>query len=469
MPTPTGRNEPCPCGSGRKFKKCHGLLALSTVAPPPEEARANALKALDVTVGERLARFATTRFGPTWLALAVSAYLDSPGSEPADMEMTIGLTGALHFLPAVAHSRTLADLWREEQGHRLSPDTRLLLDAYDASWLSIWEVTEVQPGVGTLLTDLLTRQQRFAHDVQSSKSLAQFDVLLAVVLECDGVSFFGSVHHQPLPPRAGDAVARDARRMCRVRTRPAPIATLRDPGIHRDLIELWRGAVYLMLNRPAPTIQNTDGDPLLLTTDDFELIAPRSEVVDRLRLIPGAEESEAEGRDTEFVITKPGNATHRSWENTVVGRVLVMPQRLRIETNSTRRANTLRASVEAHLEHMVRFRLRQETNTKAVMESARASAHGPQRGVKKRGGPPPEVVAAMRQFREQHMTAWLDDSIPALDGLTPRHAATLPRMRHRLDVLLKEIEQSEARLPQGEQIDIRRLRVALGLTVAGEH
>jgi uncharacterized protein YecA (UPF0149 family) len=20
----TGRNEPCPCGSGKKFKKCHG-------------------------------------------------------------------------------------------------------------------------------------------------------------------------------------------------------------------------------------------------------------------------------------------------------------------------------------------------------------------------------------------------------------------------------------------------------------
>jgi uncharacterized protein len=22
----TGRNEPCPCGSGAKFKKCHGAL-----------------------------------------------------------------------------------------------------------------------------------------------------------------------------------------------------------------------------------------------------------------------------------------------------------------------------------------------------------------------------------------------------------------------------------------------------------
>ncbi|WP_366760592.1 SEC-C metal-binding domain-containing protein [uncultured Thiodictyon sp.] len=22
-----GRNEPCPCGSGKKFKECHGRLA----------------------------------------------------------------------------------------------------------------------------------------------------------------------------------------------------------------------------------------------------------------------------------------------------------------------------------------------------------------------------------------------------------------------------------------------------------
>ena len=92
----------------------------------------------------------------------------------------------------------------------------------------------------------------------------------------------------------------------------------------------------------------------------------------------------------------------------------------------------------------------------------------PERGAPQRGALPPDAVAAMRQFRDQHMTAWLDDLIPALDGLTPRHAATLPPMQRRLDVLLKEIEQSEARLPAGEQIDIHRLRVALGLAVSGE-
>ncbi|HEX2573824.1 MAG TPA: SEC-C metal-binding domain-containing protein [Polyangia bacterium] len=24
-----GRNEPCPCGSGKKYKKCHGLTAVA--------------------------------------------------------------------------------------------------------------------------------------------------------------------------------------------------------------------------------------------------------------------------------------------------------------------------------------------------------------------------------------------------------------------------------------------------------
>ena len=28
----TGRNEPCPCGSGKKFKKCCGLAAVEVTA-----------------------------------------------------------------------------------------------------------------------------------------------------------------------------------------------------------------------------------------------------------------------------------------------------------------------------------------------------------------------------------------------------------------------------------------------------
>jgi hypothetical protein len=32
--TPVGRNEPCPCGSGKKYKRCHGVDAAPKVTPP---------------------------------------------------------------------------------------------------------------------------------------------------------------------------------------------------------------------------------------------------------------------------------------------------------------------------------------------------------------------------------------------------------------------------------------------------
>ena len=460
-----GRNDPCPCGSGRKYKKCHGMMALSSGVATPEAARATTLKALDVKVAERLLQFARSRFGHGWMAEAVHTYLHDQGGAQdeldAEVDVEVAVPGALHFLAVTADGRTLADLWRDEQGKRLTPDTRLLLDAYRASWLSIWEVSDVQPGAGSTLTDMLTREQRFARDVSSSRTLGRFDTLLAIVLDCGGVSFFGGAHHQPLPPREGEAVLQDAKRICRVRTRPVPPAKLRDPAIQRELIARWRREVHRMLTRPAPVMQNTDGDPLSLTTDDFELTGTRDDVVRRLGSIPGAVEPEPEGNDIVVVITKPGNAQHRSWDNTVIGRIIVMPRGLRIETNSTRRADSLRSAVETHVRGMVRFRLRQETNTSALIESARSSSQG--HAASTRDRTPPELVAAVRQFREQHMKAWLDDSIPALDGLTPRHAATLPRMRPRLEVLLKEFERSEARLPPEERIDLRELQAALGL------
>jgi hypothetical protein len=132
-----------------------------------------------------------------------------------------------------------------------------------------------------------------------------------------------------------------------------------------------------------------------------------------------------------------------------------------LETNSTRRADALRARVEAHLGGMARFRLRTEANTADLLEQARSSASSTK--MPARDAPPPEAVAMLREFRERHMTAWLDTSIPALDGLTPRAAARSSRMRPKLELLVKEFERGEARLPPEERIDLSRFWLALDL------
>jgi hypothetical protein len=456
-----GRNDPCPCGSGKKYKKCHGSPARSLVAARPGVARAKALKAVDVELTERLPRFARMWFGPTWLANAFDSYLEIEGGTVPETEMQIAIPWVMFCMPTAADGLTLAELWRREQAGRLTPDFRLLLDAHAATWLSAWEVTDVERGVGSSLVDLLTGEERFVHDASSTAMLQRHDVLLAFVLDCGDVSFFGGVHAQPLPPREADLFVREARRICRVRTRPVSVDKLRDVDVQLDLISLWNLQVDAMLRQPPPVMHNTDGDPFVMTTDDFELLAPRDEVARRLESIEGSQGPDQDGGDTVFTITKPGNAKHREWDNTVTGRIVLMATRLRTETNSTRRADALRASVETHLGRAVRFRLRTEANTKDLIEQARASAAAAPRSVK--DPMPPETVAAMRAYRERHMTAWLDDSIPALGGLTPREAARLPRARSKLEVLLKEMERSEARLSVDEQIDVQRLRAALGL------
>jgi hypothetical protein len=246
-----------------------------------------------------------------------------------------------------------------------------------------------------------------------------------------------------------------------VRTRPVATAQLRNPDLQLDLIALWNDAVDVMRSRPMPTLTNTDGDPLSLTTDRFELLVRRDEAAHRIERLKGVVEDEAEGEDRVFTVTKPANAAHRSWKNTIIGTLRLSTRELRVETNSTRRADRLRQILEAELTGMIRFRLRSETNTEMLMGEAakRASRH--------EARPPeamaPELVAAVRSFREQHMRAWLDDSIPALGGLTPREASRTAHGRRALETLLKEFQQSEDAHPADERIDLGFVRDELGL------
>lgn len=456
---PVGRNDPCPWGSGKKYKRCHGG---QTSAASPDVARANALKAVDVDLSSRLLAFAKSRFGLDWLSDALGDYASIEGLEVPEREMSLAIPWALHFRRDL-DDRTVAEAWAAEHARRVSVEQRVLLDAYANAWLSLWEVTRVERGVGAELVDQLTREVRFAHDVSASGSLGVHDTLLAIVLDCDAVSFFGGAHGQPIPPFHADTALREARKICRVRTRAVRPELLRDTQTQLDIIDAWNASVDMMLTTPPPTLTNTDGDPLALTTDDFELTAPRAEVVGRLSSMPGAVEPEEEGNDTVVVFTKAANATHRDWSNTVIGRVVVGERRMRVETNTLRRADALRADVESHLSGMARHRLRQETNTADVMARASALPSQVSRRPARESAQPPEMLAAIRQFREQHMRAWVDDSIPALGGLTPRVAARTPGARRALELLLKDIERSESLLPLSEQIDVTWIRPELGL------
>jgi hypothetical protein len=58
---------------------------------------------------------------------------------------------------------------------------------------------------------------------------------------------------------------------------------------------------------------------------------------------------------------------------------------------------------------------------------------------------PPDVEAELlHKYYEDHYRAWVDQPVPALDNLTPRHAAQDQRRRPKLITLLKEFENRAA-------------------------
>jgi DNA polymerase III epsilon subunit-like protein len=114
------------------------------------------------------------------------------------------------------------------------------------------------------------------------------------------------------------------------------------------------------------------------------------------------------------------------------------------------------------LGEMVRFRLREETSQTELLRRAMETPVHP------RADPLPhsaEATAIMKEFKEKHMLSWLDEEIPALNGLTPREAAKSPRSMKSLELLLREFENHEARLPDNERFDIDRLRTELGIPI----
>ena len=77
--------------------------------------------------------------------------------------------------------------------------------------------------------------------------------------------------------------------------------------------------------------------------------------------------------------------------------------------------------------------------------------------------PPAEANRIVMQYKEKHYADWPNHPLPALNGQTPQQAARTKVGREQLDLLLKDLENHEARMPPGQQYDVSKLRKMLGL------
>jgi hypothetical protein len=428
--TRPGRNDPCWCGSGKKYKKCHlaaddedARAAASTAAADFRrliqeimEASAQKMSRADFMVAHRLF------FGR-------DAGLIEPGvdEEGAFMQWLI-----LDHRPE-STGRTGVDEYVRRRG-RVAEKDRPLIDAFRNARYCLWEIQRVERGRGIEVKDYFGGEPFFVHDVSSSRSSAQWDCLVAYFFERDGRwEFFGDGFNVPrafLPQLTAmvEAGAREAR--------------LSPSAYFRRRSHEWRRIVIAEAAR-APRIVNAEGDELELSAAIYEAADPAAA---EAAILAGAP----------FASDKPGHIVWvddaRAETGRVYGDIRIADGRLRLEANSRKRLAIGRQLVEKYAGEFLR-------HVEDVLD------------IRPEGPPPPSSIPPeierelILKVKAAHYAAWPDEPVPALGGKTPREAVRSETGRRAVEDLLRDFENTEERLRQSGSpaFDFTPLRKQLGL------
>ena len=278
-----GRNDPCPCGSGKKYKKC----CLAGEQSMAEDQRLYRLL-LDLT--DQVVRFAQRRYGTD---VVDEGWRDFWGEEPPehwDGSTLFDLFSGwfvFHWIPKDRRGND-ADSWPQpgtlaaqfqEHDRTLGPVEQRLLTEARREPLSFWEIESADGEGRVQLRDIILGRYREAWLPPSSHRWLEPDhVLLAQVIPVDGEHILGALSSLPLPVDIwGDPI----RQACGV---------LREHGVQssQDLLRwdmfalrCYQRFVKIVLD---PQFTNTDGENVAFTWSVYTFEpARRAELMGQLR------------------------------------------------------------------------------------------------------------------------------------------------------------------------------------------
>ncbi len=494
------RNEPCPCGSGKKHKHCCGRAQrpdLTVLAGAPKRTSGKPVdpdraRSLMNKANRTLHEFGLDRFGYDEIEEAME---DAGELVQRDQARVWGLPEddamiQLLLLPwLVALWRPDGSLSPREHVGAPSPNTiaaewlaaaerhprmSAMVETLRREPLSFWEVVELDPGRGIVLRDLIVDREHFVHDRNLSRTVVRWSIIFAQVVEIEGARILGASAPLSSPPQIKAVIE-------------AFGAKLKEAQVHDpvDLLQFDLGLLGLLgeiltppSTPPFAGLRTTDGQELIQVESRFEFDpADREGIIATLRAQPEleAEDEGAEGHriiDDEpsatlgfvWVIERPDDVL---MPNVLQAQIEVGKHSIVTSTVSRERDEAIRERLEVWLGEQIEFGDSHEEDVmEAVMERFASGGMLSRSGQRQVIEPPAEAVEIMRSRLRKHVEQWADERIPALDDQTPREACAMPEGRARVDALLREWEHSDASTQSGISVGaeaFESLRRDLGL------
>lgn len=184
----TGRNESCPCGSGRKYKQC--CLAKES----QDRVGQRLVREMEAALMERMLPFAEEVFGDDAIEQALLLFLDNEEEvqfEDDDPLNPIFLPWFIYnwtieseeekTLPTAPLDKTVAEAFLEAKSNELSAEAVELIKASIRRPLSFYEIVESLPGKSLKLKDLIRQSTIEIEEDAASTSLRQGEILLGAM------------------------------------------------------------------------------------------------------------------------------------------------------------------------------------------------------------------------------------------------------------------------------------------------
>ena len=337
---------------------------------------------------------------------------------------------------------------------------------------SFFLVESTEPGRAIDLKDILTGRRFHVLEQSASRTLRAGDLTFTCVVTAGGASIMIGASPWIIPPAWHLPVIefRDKLRRRRLLTRDDLLE------YEIEIRQCCHQVVQAILHPALPSLQNTDGDPIELTTMTYALGLTAAEAFERLRPLATLDSDvhiDGEVYDSvgaiaaaELTWIKAGNRQHKDWDNTTLGTLRLDGERLVVEVNSARRRNRIAKEIAKRFGQTARLVETKVTDVVKELEARRARGAGTARMV--RSSPidaerTPELAALEAELAQKHWDVWIDTKVPALGNRTPRQAAKTARGRERLEALLVDFARTAERSSSVVRPDVEELRRRLGL------
>jgi SEC-C motif/Protein of unknown function (DUF2384) len=480
-----GRNDPCPCGSGRKYKRCCLEQQSATYSFWAQQRDASdrltrdMLRFAERKLGDQI-RVAWKDFNMTDRPIPFDVY---PGEQQIFMPYFL-----FHWDPqrpragkgAIRKGGIVTRWYELEKAGKLSEMERLFLEQATTQPLSFFEVLWSEPGERIRLRDILIGGETEVVERSASRMVQRGDIVYAQIWNLGTLSILGCTAPTLIPPGWKAEVIGLRKQLRKKIAKQNRDLTPDDLVLRQDAIRLKyltiRGGLYT-----PPQLANTDGDPLVFHTLKFHIASPEAafDALAPLALLQSKEELLEDARfgkdgtleSIEFDWRRKGNRKIPSWDNTILGSIKITGRSLIAEVNSANRARRLRAEIEKRLGASVTHQstTAQTADERLAKAPKRTKAQAKQDDEFERALlRDPEAKRRLQQTIQRQAEDWVNHKVPALGGRTPLQAVCDPDGREIVESLLLDFERRACRGPHqaGIRPDFDAVRKLLNLSPA---